>query len=48
MGSVLSSEFSGREPGIMIVVIIGVLENASIDLLLFLASPYDWLKKDGM
>lgn len=47
MGSVLSSEFSGREPGIMIVVIIGVLENASIDLL-FLASPYDWLKKDGM
>ena len=48
MGSVLSSEFPGREPGIMTVVIIGVLENASVDLLLFLTSPYDWLKKDGM
>ena len=43
----MSSELSGKEPGIMIMVIIGVLGNASVDKLLFLAWPYDWLKKYG-
>lgn len=40
-------EFFGKELGIMIMVIIGVLGNVLVDKLLFLVWFYDWLKKYG-